>query len=55
MFYVLVILIFALCLFLMVFANDGFINREMRIYDALLKQPWLERTVLILSDESLFA
>lgn len=54
MLYIIVMLVFALSLFMLIFAKDGFINREMIIYDSLMKQPWLDRLVVLSSDDSLY-
>lgn len=54
MLYIIVILIFALSFFMLVFAKDGFINREMVVYDSLIQQPWLDRLVVLSSDQSLY-
>lgn len=48
-------LVFVVCLFAMVLANDGFINREIFIYNQIIKQPWLERIVLNSANPNLFS
>lgn len=54
MLYVIVVVMFALSLFMLIFAKDGFINRELVVYDNLLQQPWLDRLVLLSADASLY-
>lgn len=54
MLYIIIILVFVVCLFGMILAENGFINREMRIYDQIVKHPWLERIVLKSLDPNLF-
>lgn len=54
MLYILVIVVFFFSIILLLLSKNGFINREMQMYDNSIRQPWLNRTVLLVADDSLF-
>lgn len=47
MWYILLMLVFALTLVFMLFAKDGFINSELDAYQKVLNNPWLEPIVAL--------
>lgn len=47
MWYILLLLVFAMTLLLMVFAKDGFINSELNAYQKTIVEPWLHRLVAL--------
>jgi len=47
MIYIIAIIVFASATFLMLIAKDGFINSELDAYQKTLREPWLERLVVM--------
>lgn len=47
MLYVIAILVFFVALVCITFAKDSFVNRELFAYQRMLREPWLNRTVLL--------
>lgn len=45
--YYLAILVFFVALICITFAEDGYLNRELVAYQRMLREPWLNRTVLL--------
>lgn len=45
--YFLAILVFFVALVCITFAEDGYLNRELSVYQRMLREPWLNRTVLL--------
>lgn len=41
------ILVFFFTILLLLFSKDGFLNSEFDIYQKLINEPWLQRTILI--------
>lgn len=51
MLYFLSILIFIVAIFLMVFAKDSYINKELESYQLTLNEPWIHRIIALKYDE----
>nr|DBA13117.1 TPA: gp58-like protein [Oryctes rhinoceros nudivirus] len=47
MWYVILLLTFAIALFLMVFAKDGYMNMELTAYQKTIVEPWIHRVVAL--------
>lgn len=45
--YFLAILVFFVALVCITFARDGYLNQELFAYQRMLREPWLDRTVLL--------
>jgi len=54
MYFLVLLLVFLTSLCGILFARDGFINREAKVYNETLAQPWLERTVLLKAADTLY-
>jgi len=50
MFYLLLFITFAVAIYLSLFAKDSYINAELRAYSKTIKEPWLDRIVVLLYD-----
>jgi hypothetical protein len=48
--YILAILVFFVALVCITFARDSYLNRELLAYQRMLREPWLNRTVLLTYD-----
>lgn len=48
MWYIITVLIFAICCGLMIFAHDGYINSELSAYQRTINEPWIHRLVALL-------
>jgi hypothetical protein len=47
MWYMLLLLTFAIALLLMIFSRDSYINSELRAYQRTIDEPWLDRVVAL--------
>lgn len=43
----LAVLVFFFSILLILFSKDGFLNSEFDIYQRFMKEPWLQRSIMI--------
>lgn len=52
MFYILLFIIFAATILSLLFSADGYINKELQAYGKTIREPWLDRKVVLLYDNN---